>query len=83
MNSWSLATPNEKRRVGPRREFKVSSTGINAGGGPSRPAIAVARSCDTVPTTAPRLASFAEVTIDGSTVMTSARVIGNAVGPRL
>ena len=58
-------------------------TGISDGAGPSRPAIAVARSCCTVPTTSPKLASLLDDIRLGSTTCTSARVIGNCVGPEV
>src|SRR5262245_51886100 len=83
VNVKSRTTPKLKVRVGDRSEFSVIVTGINDGAGPRRPAIAVARSCCTDPMTSPKLASLLEAMRLGSTTWTSARVIGNCVGPRL
>ena len=41
----SRTTPKLKDRAGPRSELSVIETGISDGPGPSRPAMAVARSC--------------------------------------
>ncbi len=79
----SRTTPKLKVREGARSEFSVMLTGIIDGPGPRRPAIAVARSCWTVPITSPKLASLLDDIRLGSTTCTTARVIGNCVGPRL
>ena len=83
VKSWSCTTSKRNVRPGARVEFSVTVIGMSAGGAPRCPAIAVARSCEIVPTVAPRLASLLDVTMLGRTAMTSARVIGNSVGPRL
>src|SRR4029453_14262744 len=83
VNVKSRTTPKLNVRDGPRSELSVIVTGMSDGEGPSRPAIAVARSCCTVPTTSPKLASLLDAIRLGNTTWTSARVIGNWVGPRL
>jgi hypothetical protein len=70
-------------RLGARPVSSVTVNGTVAGPVPSVPAIAVARSCCTVPITSPIVAILNDDIRLGSEVYTVARVIGKAVGPKL
>ena len=70
VNIWSLASSKLNVRFGARSDSSVIVTGIIFGPGPSRPAMATARSCRNDPITSPVVESFIDEKRLGSTVCT-------------